>query len=66
MGADILVFLITLLIMFAPTMIAFNRNLKRRWACFWINLLFGWTIILWIPLIAWSLLTSAIETTPTP
>jgi hypothetical protein len=63
MGLDLLMVLFSLLIMFVPTMIAFNRNLKRRWACFWVNLLFGWTIILWVPLVVWSLLTSAIETT---
>lgn len=66
MGADLIVFLLTLAIMFIPTIIAFNRNLKRRWACFWINLFFGWTIILWVPLIIWSMLTSAVETKPAP
>ena len=61
MGLDILVFLIFLAILFVPTYIAYHRNLKRRFACFWVNLLFGWTMIFWIPILIWSLLTSATE-----
>jgi len=62
MFVDFVVFLLVWCIMFSPTFIAYNRKLKRRFACFWINLLLGWTVIIWIPLLIWSLLTSAIET----
>ncbi len=58
---DILVFLLSLVVMFIPTAIAFNRNLKRRWACLIVNLLFGWTIFIWVGLLIWSSLTSAIK-----
>ena len=53
--------ILILLIMFIPTFIAYRRNLKRKFACFWVNLFLGWTIIVWIPLVAWAMLTSAIE-----
>jgi hypothetical protein len=59
---DLLMIVFFIAVMFVPTFIAYKRNLKRRFACFWINLLVGWTIIGWIPLIAWAALTSAIET----
>lgn len=59
---DLLMFILFLCILFIPTFVAYNRNLKRRLACFWVNLLFGWTIIVWIPLLIWSMLTSATET----
>jgi len=58
---DLLMIVFFIAVMFAPTYIAYKRKLKRRFACFWINLLVGWTIIGWIPLIAWAALTSAIE-----
>jgi len=65
MGIDLLVFLFSLVIMFIPTIVAFSRNLKRRWACFWFDLLFGWTIFVWVFLVAWSMLSSAVEDKPT-
>lgn len=58
---EFVVVILALLVMFIPTFVAYRRNLKRRFACFWINLLIGWTIIGWIPLIAWASLTSAVE-----
>lgn len=63
---DFLILVITLLIMFVPSMIAFGRNLKRKWACLAVNLLFGWTVFVWIALIVWVLLTSAVKEAPTP
>lgn len=58
---DLIILLLMILIMFVPSIIAFNRNLKRRWACLIVNVLFGWTIIAWVPLLVWSMLTSAVE-----
>ena len=55
------IFILALLVMFIPTFVAFKRNLKRRYACLVVNILFGWTILLWIPILIWSLLTSAVE-----
>lgn len=54
-------FILFLIIMFVPTYIAYRRNLKRRFACIFINILVGWTVIGWLPLIAWACLTSAVE-----
>jgi hypothetical protein len=58
---DLFMVMFFIAVMFVPTYIAYKRKLKRRLACFWINLLVGWTIIGWIPLIAWAALTSAVE-----
>jgi len=58
---DLFMLVLFLIFLFVPTYIAYHRNLKRRFACFWVNLLFGWTIIIWIPLLIWSMLTSATE-----
>ncbi|MFI5405769.1 MAG: superinfection immunity protein [Nitrososphaerales archaeon] len=52
-------------IIFIPTMIAFYRNLTRRWACLVVNALLGWTGIFWFPILIWSLLTSAVDRKPT-
>jgi len=61
MIADLLVLFFVVLFMFIPTFIARSRHLKRRVACFWVNLFLGWTVIIWVPLLVWSVLTSAIE-----
>lgn len=58
---DLFIVILFIAAMFVPTYIAYSRKLKRRFACFWINLLIGWTIIGWIPLIAWAALSSAVE-----
>lgn len=57
----VIMFLLFLIFMFVPTYIAYRRNLKRRVACLVINVLVGWTIIGWLPLVAWAALTSAVE-----
>lgn len=58
---DLLIFFISAVIMFIPSMIAFHRHLKRRWACLIVNALLGWTVICWIPIWIWSMLTNAVE-----
>lgn len=58
---DLVIFLLAICILFIPTFIAYNRKLKRRVACLVVNILFGWTIIVWIPLLIWTMLTSATE-----
>ena len=40
-------FLLVLLTYFIPTIISFCRKQERKWAIFWLNLLFGWSIIGW-------------------
>lgn len=58
---ELLFFLLAVFVLFIPTIIAFKRKLKRRIACLIVNILFGWTIIVWIPLLIWTMLTSATE-----
>ena len=43
-----------LIINFIPTIIAFKRDVASRWAIFFINLFFGWTIIVWIITLIWA------------
>jgi len=61
---DSLIFVVVLFITFIPSMIAFHRRLKRRWACLIVNALLGWTVIFWIPIWIWSMLTNAVEDKP--
>jgi len=66
MFIDLVIFIVVLFITFIPSMIAFHRNLKRRWACLIVNVLFGWIFLVWIPIWIWSMLTNSIEDKPTP
>ena len=52
---DILFYVLFILFWFLPTFIAKSRNHKRVITCFWINLVGGWFILVWIALIVWSL-----------
>lgn len=61
MLGTLVMFLLFLAILFIPTFVAYKRNLKRRLACLWVNILFGWTVIVWVPLLIWAMLTSATE-----
>lgn len=58
---EIFMIVIFIVVLFVPSFVAYKRNLKRRVACLWVNALFGWTIIVWVPLLIWSMLTSATE-----
>jgi hypothetical protein len=40
-----------------PTLIAFARDHPRRGAITLINVLFGWTLIVWIVVFVWALAT---------
>jgi len=62
MFIDILMVVLFICLVFVPTVIAFKRNLKHRWACFLIDLLFGWIFFVWVPLIIWSVLTNTVDT----
>jgi hypothetical protein len=40
-----------------PTLIAFARDHPRRGAITLVNVLFGWTLIVWIIVFVWALMT---------
>ena len=61
MLSGLIVFIVFLFILLIPSIIAYKRKLKRRFACLCINIIFGWTVIFWILLLTWSMLTSAVE-----
>lgn len=42
-----------MILYFLPSVIASRRNAARRWAIFFINLIFGWTIIGYIAAFIW-------------
>jgi len=48
--------LLTLVLYFAPAIIAYLRGHKQREAIGVINLVLGWTMIGWVVCFAWSLL----------
>jgi len=48
--------------MFIPTLVARVRHIRHTTICFWINLLLGWSILFWLPLLAWTFLTTDIDT----
>ena len=58
---NLFVVIISTLIFFTPTIVAYKRKLNRRFICFWINLLFGWTAIGWVVLLIWSFASGATE-----
>lgn len=60
---ELLAFVFVVFVMFIPTFVARSRHLARRGACFWINLFLGWTIIVWLPLLIWALLTTGVDRT---
>jgi hypothetical protein len=59
---ELIAFVFVMFVMFIPTFIARSRHLARRTACFWLNLFLGWTVIFWVPLIMWALLSNGIDT----
>lgn len=66
MFIDFLMLVLLLVVMFIPSIVAFHRDLKRKWACLILNILLGWTVYLWPILLVWSLLTSATNKAPAP
>lgn len=52
---ELIVFIISILIMFIPTFIAYNRRHQHRFALFWVNLLLGWFVIPWFAVLIWSI-----------
>lgn len=56
---DLLGLICLILLMFLPFFIARSRKHKQKRAIFWINLLLGWTILIWLPLLVYSLVSDA-------
>ncbi|MBQ3834859.1 MAG: superinfection immunity protein [Elusimicrobia bacterium] len=46
--------IIGLIIYFIPSIVAFKRNAYSRWGIFFINLLFGWTLLIWLVTLIWA------------
>jgi len=61
MFVQLILFLLVIAAIFIPTFIAYHRKLKRRFACLIVNLLFGWIILVWVPLVIWTALSNATE-----
>jgi hypothetical protein len=58
---DFIAFAFLVFVMFIPALVARQRRLKHKVACFWINLVLGWTLIVWFPLLCWSLFSNKVE-----
>jgi len=54
-------FVILMLIVFSPTIVARCRNLKHIIICFWINLLLGWSIFFWLPLLVYTIFSQGVN-----
>jgi hypothetical protein len=46
--------LLSLVLFFLPTIIAFRRDHRNRWVIFLINLVFGVTILGWVGALIWA------------
>lgn len=46
-----------------PATVAFIRKKRNTWAIFWLNLLLGLTIIVWIVTMTWALGNDASQST---
>jgi len=55
-AVGIIVFVITLVIYFLPTVIAVLRHHRNALAVFLVNFFFGWTGIGWIIALIWSVM----------
>jgi uncharacterized membrane protein len=60
MEVQILIILIAL-VYFMPTLAAIAREHKRGWGVLILNVLLGWTILGWMLLLAYALLSEAEE-----
>ena len=45
---------IGLIIYFIPAMVAFKRTVASRWPIFFVNLFFGWTLLVWLITLIWA------------
>jgi Superinfection immunity protein len=59
--ANIIMLLLIVLIYMLPTLIAFGREHPHRQDIIVVNLLLGWTLIGWIAVFLWALLTRTEE-----
>lgn len=55
---DALIAVLTLLLYFLPTLIAYHKEKINCLAIFLVNLLLGWTVLGWIGALVWSCTTS--------
>jgi len=62
MITELFVLIFLIIFMFIPTLVARVRHIRHTTICFWINLLLGWSILFWLPLLAWTFLTTDIDT----
>jgi len=58
---DILAYILLGVFIFIPTLIARCRHVKNIVACFWINVLLGWSFLIWLPLLVWSIMTNRVQ-----
>ena len=58
---DVLGFMLLIFLIFSPTLIAHHRHLQKLKILFIINLIAGWTVIFWIPLLAWCIISEKKE-----
>jgi hypothetical protein len=52
---ELLIYLLAAVAYFVPYYIAWYRNVNGKQLVFWLNLLFGWTLVAWVLLIVVSL-----------
>lgn len=52
--AVIIASIIGLIVYFVPSIVAFKRNVASRWGIFFINLFFGWTLLIWVVSLIWA------------
>ncbi len=46
--------IIGLIIYFVPSIVAFRRETVSRWGIFFVNLFFGWTLLIWVVALIWA------------
>lgn len=54
-AAGIVLLILVVIFYFLPSVIAGTRNANHQGAIFFINLLFGWTILGWIAALIWAI-----------
>jgi ABC-type transport system involved in cytochrome c biogenesis permease component len=53
-ASDVIGLTVVVLLWFIPSLFAFGRHHRNRWAILALNLLLGWTVLGWIGALLWS------------
>jgi len=63
-GFGLVLLILAAIFYFIPTVIACKREAGHTDTIFFINLLFGWTVLGWIAVLTWAIVEKPVESGP--